>query len=118
MRVLLDECVPRRLTARISGHDVTTVPKAGWMGIKNGRLLKLAEGSFDALITVDRNLGFQQNFTGLQIAILVLAAKSNRFEDLLPLVPGILSVLAEIRSAFRGLPFAANDPFHRLHRAA
>ena len=97
MKVLLDECVPRRLAAQIIGHDVKTVPQTGWAGIKNGRLLKLAESAFDVFITVDRNLSFQQNVMELQIAVMVLAAKSNRFQDLLPLVPKILASLARIR---------------------
>ncbi len=97
MRVLLDECVPRRLAAQLVGHDVKTVPKAGWAGIKNGKLLKLAESAFDVFITVDRNLSFQQNSAELEIAVIVLAAKSNRFQDLLPIVPQILATLRTIR---------------------
>ncbi len=72
------------------------MPQAGWAGIKNGRLLKLAATAFDVLITVDRNLSFQQNLDGLEIAVVVLRAKSNRFEDLRPLVPKVLSALASI----------------------
>lgn len=93
MKVLLDECLPRRLCAELTGHEVKTVPRAGWAGIKNGELLKLAEAGFDVFVTVDRNLSFQQNLAPLKIAVIVLHAKSNRFQDLLPLVPKILTVL-------------------------
>ena len=58
MRVLLDECVDRRLARDIVGHEVRTVPKMGWATIRNSDLLGLAEGQFDAFVTVDRNLAF------------------------------------------------------------
>ena len=65
----------------------------GWAGIKNGALLTLAEKEFDAFITVDRNLSFQQNLPEFNIAVLVLHAPSNRLADLRPLVPKILLTL-------------------------
>jgi hypothetical protein len=58
VRVLLDECVDRRLARHVTGHDVTTVPEAGWAGLKNGELLKRAQEQFDVFVTVDRNLPF------------------------------------------------------------
>ena len=98
MKILLDECVPRRLAAPLGGYDVKTVPQVGWAGIKNGKLLKLADAGFNVFITVDRNLSFQQDLTELRLAVIVLGAQSNRFEDLLPLVPQIVAALATIRS--------------------
>jgi hypothetical protein len=59
VRVLLDECVDRRLARELAGHEVTTAPLKGWAGIQNGELLKLAEKEFDVFVTVDRNLSFQ-----------------------------------------------------------
>lgn len=56
MRVLLDECLPRRLKTVRSGHDVQTVPEAGWGGKENGDLLRLAAATFEALVTIDQNL--------------------------------------------------------------
>jgi hypothetical protein len=56
VKVLLDECVDRRFALDLVGHEVTTVQKRGWSGIKNGDLLSLAEKEFDAFITVDRKL--------------------------------------------------------------
>ena len=98
MKILLDECLPRRLAAELTtGHEVKTVPRAGWAGIKDGELLKLAEINFDVFVTVDRNLSFQQNLAQLKIAVIVLRAKSNRFQDLLPLVPKIRLVLTTIK---------------------
>ena len=51
MRILLDECVDARLTREIVGHDVT-VPQMGWAGTPDGPLLGLAEGKFDAFVTI------------------------------------------------------------------
>lgn len=93
MKLLLDECIDRRLTKVLEGHDVKTVPEMGWAGIKNGALLTLAESEFDVFITVDRNLSFQQNLPKFKIAVLVIHATSNRLADLKPLAPEILSTL-------------------------
>ena len=66
MRLLLDECLPHGLKRLLQGHYVVTVPEQGWAGKTNGELLRLAEGQFDALITSDRNLAFQQNLPALE----------------------------------------------------
>jgi hypothetical protein len=97
MKVLLDECLDRRLAKEFGGHFVRTVPQMGWAGVKNGRLLTLAEKEFDVFITVDRNLAFQQNVTNFNIAVVVLHASSNRLVDLKPLVPEILAILPTLR---------------------
>ena len=65
----------------------------GWTGLKNGELLALASAQFDAFVTVDRNLAFQQNVPGLKIAVVVLKAGTNRLPDLAALVPNLLSAL-------------------------
>ena len=93
MKLLLDECIDRRLVKDLEGHEAKTVPQMGWSGIKNGTLLALAEKEFDAFITVDRNLSFQQNLPKFNIAILILHAASNRLADLRLLAPKILSIL-------------------------
>ena len=93
MKLLLDECIDRRLAKDLSGHDVKTVPQMGWAGIKNGALLTLAEKEFDVFLTVDRNLSFQQHLPKFNIAVLVLHASSNRLADLQPLAPKILLTL-------------------------
>ena len=77
MRVLLDECVPRGLRAELPGHEVKTVAEAGWAGVKNGALLQLAANHFDVLLTVDRNLEYQQSFSALTIAVIVIDVPSN-----------------------------------------
>ncbi len=98
MRILLDEQLPRRLVRVLGGHDVHTTQRQGWSGIKNGDLLRRAsEAGFDVLLTSDQNLRFQQNVSRFSIGVVVLVAPSNKLEDLLPLVPSILQVIASIR---------------------
>ncbi|MDT7604293.1 MAG: hypothetical protein QOF61_2290, partial [Acidobacteriota bacterium] len=78
MRVLLDECVPRKLRRELPEHEVLTVTERGWSGVKNGKLLALAESEFDVFLTVDQNLKFQQNLQAFSISIILLIAKNNR----------------------------------------
>jgi hypothetical protein len=99
VKVLLDECVDWRLARDIVGHDVKTARQMGWTTIKNGELLTLASGQFDAFVTVDRNLSFQQDLVSFSIAVVVLQAKTNRLADLRPLIP---SLLATLESALPG----------------
>ena len=98
MKILLDECIDRRLARELKGHTVKTVPQMGWAGIKNGRLLAAAEKEFDVFVTVDRNLSFQQHLPKFNIAVLVLRARSNRLSDLRPLVPAILAGFAALKA--------------------
>lgn len=93
--MLLDECVDRRLAKELSGHEVKTVPQAGWAGLKNGALLGRAEGQFDAFVTVDRNLPSQQSLSRFAIAVIVVRARSNRLADLRQLVPSLLTALTQ-----------------------
>lgn len=76
MKLLLDESLPRRLRAHLPGHDVTTVQERGWSGTTNGKLLRLAESDYDAFLTADQNLQYQQNLTDFAIAVLVLSGKT------------------------------------------
>jgi hypothetical protein len=93
MRILLDECIDRRLSRDLVGYEVRTVPQMGWAGTLDGDLLPLVAAEFDVFITVDRNLPFQQNLVVLDLAVLVLVARSNRLADLQPLVPMILAAI-------------------------
>ena len=97
MRLLLDECVPKRLKRELLGHEVQTVQDMGWAGIKNGALLKLADGQFDALLTVDQGIEYQQNLSGLSISVVVMMAPSTDVDDLRPLLPGVEQALATLR---------------------
>lgn len=93
MRVLLDECLPRRLAREIQNHDVATVPEVGWAGKTNGELLGLINGQFDVFITIDQSLTYQQNIRDAEVAIVMLVAVNNRLETLRPLIPEILENL-------------------------
>ena len=97
MRVLLDECMPRKLKRELEGHDAQTVPEMGWASKKNGELLKLAAGQFDVFLTVDRSLAYQQNLTGISIAIISLNARTNRLVDLRPLMADVRALLPKVQ---------------------
>ena len=93
MRLLLDDCFPRTLRVELPGHEITTAAEFGWTGVKNGALLQLAATRFEILLTVDRNLEYQQNYSGLTIAVIVVDAPSNDVEVLRPLMPKVLEAL-------------------------
>jgi predicted nuclease of predicted toxin-antitoxin system len=99
MKLLLDECVPRRFSSSLSSdqHQCVTVPEAGFAGKTNGELLALAEESFDVFITLDKGFAYQQTLVGRQIAILVIHAKSNRLPDLLPHAEACQEAIATIK---------------------
>lgn len=78
MRILLDECVPWPMRRLLTGHEYTTAQKRGWGGVKNGDLIRLAEGEFDLFITSDQNLRYQQNLVGRRLPILVLSTNDLR----------------------------------------
>lgn len=97
MKLLLDECMPRRIRRDLTGHAVFTVEQAGLKGFKNGELLRAASGAFDVLITVDQSIIHQQKIQSFNLAVLVLAAKSNAYHALKPLVPQVLEALKQIK---------------------
>jgi hypothetical protein len=78
MKILLDECVPWPMHKFLTGHECSTAQQRGRGGIKNGDLLRQAEGEFDLFITSDQNIRYQQNFAGRQIAILELSTNDLR----------------------------------------
>ena len=97
MRVLLDECVPRKLRNELPGHDVKTVAEMKWAGTKNGALLQHAASEFDAVITVDQGIPHQQNLAGMTLALVIIQAPSNDITDLRPKLPEVLRVLSTIQ---------------------
>lgn len=110
MRILLDESVPHDLVAPLAEHhEVETAQSRGWGGTKNGDLLRLiGEEGFDAFVTCDQKLPYQQNLSGISFGIIVLAARDNRPTTLLELVPqiteklGLLGPGVVVRVAERG----------------
>ena len=97
MRLLLDESVLNRLRSALPAHEVRTVVGMGWSGVKNGKLLALAAIDFDASLTVDKNLPYQQNLTALPISVVVLDAVSIELPALLPLVPNLERELSALK---------------------
>jgi predicted nuclease of predicted toxin-antitoxin system len=97
VRVLLDECLPRRLKRELVAHEVRTVPEMGWASKRNGELLALAAAEFDVFLTVDRNLSYQQDVSTFDIAVVVLVARSNSIDEVRPLVSQILEALANAK---------------------
>ena len=73
-----------------------TVTEYGWSGIKNGTLPALADSEFDVFLTVDQNLKYQQNLSAFRIAVILLLARNNRLQTLLPLVPEVREALDKI----------------------
>jgi hypothetical protein len=99
-RALFDECVPRRLLRQyLADLDASHVLDEGWAGRRNGMLLRsMLEAGFSTLVTVDRNLVYQQNVASVGVAVIVLHARGNRVPDLVPLLPALRSALAEIQT--------------------
>ena len=89
-RVLLDENVDRRLKRFFdSEFAVSTVAEKGWSGLTNGRLLSEAASHFDVMVTMDSNIPHQQNLACQSMAIILVRAKSNRRDEIEPLMPKI-----------------------------
>src|SRR5687767_13818305 len=97
MKLLLDENLPHQLRHEISGHECATVAYMGWAGIENGELLTRATADgFEALVTKDANVQFEQNLINLPIAVVVLHAPSNDIDDIRPLLPAPLQALTNL----------------------
>ncbi|MDX2072881.1 MAG: hypothetical protein SFX19_00775 [Alphaproteobacteria bacterium] len=97
MRILVDECLPKRIAKLIQGHDVSTVSSAGWAGKKNGELLTLMESSgYDVFITADQNTQYQQNIQGRRIAVVILVLPALHIHHILPLMHPLDKTLANI----------------------
>lgn len=98
MKILIDECVPRKLKPFLVGYTCRTVSEAGFSGKKNGMLLKLAEANgYEALITIDRGMETQQNLLGRKISVVILKGRSGRLQDLVPLISECLRALSDIQ---------------------
>jgi hypothetical protein len=98
IRVLLDEDIPVKLRHHFGAEiHCETVQFRGWKGLRNGELLRLAQQDFDVLITLDSRIPSQQNLAQVAIGVMILRVQSNRFEDLLALVPEAERRLVELR---------------------
>lgn len=98
MRLLIDECLPKQLKGWLSGkHDASTVYEMGWDGVKNGKLLRLADAAgFDVFVTADKNMHYQQNFDGLTISAVVIPSNFKPFVQ--KSVPALLQSIHHVQS--------------------
>jgi hypothetical protein len=98
VRLLLDENLPHQMRLELPGHDVFTTAYMGWAGVENGELLRLAAAEgFDALVTNDRGLEYQQNLDELPLAVVVVLMATNTIEAIRPAYAELLAVLAHLR---------------------
>lgn len=114
MRVLLDNCIPRRLDASLKDIDVTRVLDLGWAHLNDRELLDAMAGRYNVLVTVDRGIRHQQRLHDRPIAVAVLRARTNRLADLLPLIPALRQVLGQMRLGevheVGGAPIEVGEP--------
>jgi predicted nuclease of predicted toxin-antitoxin system len=97
VKLLLDECLPHELRHFLHMHQVFTATYMKWDGLKNGKLLAAAAADgFEAMITSDQSLQFQQNLRSLPIAVVVLRTQSNAIDDIRPLLPNLLVALTAL----------------------
>ena len=97
MTIILDENLPRGLLRILAPHTVTTVQKVGYAGIENGELLAKLDGVYDVFLTADKNLRYQQNLTGRQLALVELP--TNRWPVLRRLGSQIAQVVGQCQPA-------------------
>jgi predicted nuclease of predicted toxin-antitoxin system len=94
MRVLLDEQLDRRLKPLFDADFyVRTVEEQGWKGTKNGELLRLAQTAFDVFVTMDKSIEYQHNLSLIRLGIVFISARTNRYQDVAPLIPEVNQVL-------------------------
>lgn len=88
MKILLDECVTKKLRKFLAGHEVFTVTDMKWNGFRNGNLMSRAsDEKFDLVITIDKNLQFQQNIKNKNVAVVVFDSPSSKIEQLQKFIP-------------------------------
>ena len=96
MRILLDNCVDRRFVHSLIGHDVSHALDHGWDKLTNGKLLSACDDEgIDVLITVDKNMRFQQNLATRRVALITLDVRSIDIDSLLDVRPRLLKLLED-----------------------
>lgn len=88
MKILLDECITKLLKKQLINHTVFTVANMNWLGMKNGNLMKSAiKEGFDILLTIDKNLQFQNNMNEYGISIVIFDSHNSKLETLVSFIP-------------------------------
>lgn len=90
MKILLDECVTKRLKKHLEGFEVYTVSELGLSGTKNGKLMAYCvDNNFDILLTIDKNLMYQQSLEKYPVTIAVLNCFTSKLEELVTFIPSL-----------------------------
>jgi hypothetical protein len=90
--VLLDECVTKKLKSHLKDLEVYTVREMKWNSLKNGNLLsQCVSNNFDILLTIDKNMMFQQNLDKYPVTIAVLNSVTSKLEELILFIPSLLN---------------------------
>lgn len=98
MKILLDECVTRKIKATLVDYEVYTVFEMGFSGLKNGKLLEQAEKEgFDILLTIDKNINYQQNIRSYNLSVVILDVFDSHFKQINKLIPDFLSGIDSYR---------------------
>lgn len=88
MKILLDECITKRLKSYLKEHEVFTVSQQRWTGLKNGQLMaKAANENFDILLTIDKKIQSQQNTNKYKLIVVILDAPSSKLEEIVKFIP-------------------------------
>jgi predicted nuclease of predicted toxin-antitoxin system len=97
--VLVDESLPLELAEELPFEGTSTVRAQGWLGLRNGVLLRAAvDAGFTVIVTADSNLKHQQNLRKIGIAALVVLRVRNRIEDLRPMIPRVADALPTLNA--------------------
>jgi len=97
MKIIVDECLPKKLCSLFSEQEAYTVPQLGLAGTQDGELLDALETRhIDVFITIDGNIEYQQQFMNRSFGTIVIRAVSNRFEDLKLLQSALTEALKQV----------------------
>ena len=95
MKVLLDECVTKSIKSYLVDLEVYTVSEMGWSGVKNGNLMSLcAQNHFDVLLTIDKNMMYQQNFEKYPITVVIFNSYTSKLEELILFIPSFFKQIS------------------------
>jgi hypothetical protein len=97
-RVLFDENLPRLLRRKLAEFEIRTVQEEGWGSIRNGELLRRAEGKFDVLLTADRRMQYQQQLTSFGIGVVVIRTPRLQLALLERGIDELKVALAEVKA--------------------
>jgi len=98
MKILLDECVTKRLKKYLEEFEVYTVRELNLSGTKNGKLMTYCvDNSFDILLTIDKNLMYQQNLEKYPLTIVVFNCFTSKLEELITFLPSFKSQISRFK---------------------